>query len=178
MPSSTGMVLQQRVPFALCEAQGYAYAAVSTAAKLAHALLHRAEAIEFLRRAEYLRNRFNDDFWCEEMSTYVMALDGAKRQCCVLSSNAGQCLFTGIATHRRAALVAERMLSGEWFSGWGIRTISSSEARFNPMSYHNGSIWPHDNALISFRGMCELPILKWMMRRWISMLPVLVRMSA
>jgi len=124
---------------ALCGVQGYAYAAFRAAAKLAHALRHRAEVIEFVREAEYLRNRFNDEFWCEEMSTYVMALDGAKRQCCVLSSNAGQCLFTGIATHKRAVLVAEKMLSGKCFSGWGIRTISSSEARFNPMSYHNGS---------------------------------------
>jgi len=78
-----------------------------------------------------------------------MALDGDKRQCCVTSSNAGQCLFTGIATPKRAALVAKRLLSAECFSGWGIRTISSSEVRFNPMSYHNGSVWPHDNALIA-----------------------------
>lgn len=139
---------------ALCEVQGYAYAAFRAAAKLAHALRHKVDAIEFVRKAERLRNRFNDEFWCEEMSMYVMALDGDKRQCCVVSSNAGQCLFTGIATPRRATLVAEKMLSKDCFSGWGVRTISSSEARFNPMSYHNGSVWPHDNALIAY-GMAQ-----------------------
>jgi glycogen debranching enzyme len=88
-------------------------------------------------------------FWCEDVSSYAIAIDGEKRRCCVVASNAGQCLFTGIATQERAVRVAKTLLANDSYSGWGIRTVSRSESRFNPMAYHNGSIWPHDNALIA-----------------------------
>jgi glycogen debranching enzyme len=139
---------------ALCEVQGYAYAAYRAAATLAEMLQHNTDAVHFTERAETLRMRFNEEFWCEEISTYAIALDGEKRRCCVVASNAGQCLFTGIATPEQAARVAGTLLSKESYSGWGIRTVSSSESRFNPMAYHNGSVWPHDNALIAY-GMAK-----------------------
>lgn len=135
-------------PIALCEVQGYVYAAKSLAAKMAAAkgLADRAEGLA--REAESLRMRFEKAFWCDDIGTYAMALDGRKSACRVRSSNAGQLLFTGIVSEKRAAAVAEQLLSPTFFTGWGIRTIASSEARYNPMSYHNGSVWPHDNALI------------------------------
>jgi glycogen debranching enzyme len=133
----------------LCEVQGYAYAAYRGAAKLAAALGQDAQESDFSAQADGLHRRFNKAFWCEELSTYAMALDGEKRPCCVLASNAGHCLFAGIATPERASPIAETLLSQQCFSGWGIRTVASSESRFNPMSYHNGSVWPHDNALIA-----------------------------
>jgi glycogen debranching enzyme len=107
----------------------------------------RAQALA--ARAEALRNRFEETFWCEELGTYALALDGKKRRCEVRSSNAGQCLFTGIASRERAARVAAGLLDHASFSGWGIRTVGAGEARYNPMSYHNGSVWPHDNSLIA-----------------------------
>jgi len=134
---------------AMCEVQGYAYAAYKAAGMLAEVLGHSTEASLFVRRAETLRSIFNESFWCEELSTYAMALDGEKRRCCVVSSNAGHSLFAGIATQERAERVAQTLLAVESYSGWGIRTISSAESRFNPMAYHNGSVWPHDNALIA-----------------------------
>jgi len=139
---------------ALCEVQGYAYAAYRAAATLAEMLGYNTDSVRFVEQAETLRMRFNEEFWCEEISTYAIALDGEKRRCCVVASNAGQCLFTGIATPERAARVVETLLSKESYSGWGIRTVSSSESRFNPMAYHNGSVWPHDNALIAY-GMAK-----------------------
>src|SRR6476469_630774 len=100
-------------------------------------------------RADRLRERFEEAFWCEDLGTYALALDGDKRQCKVVASNAGQCLFTGIVHPDRAHRVAHRLLSAESFSGWGVRTVSTTAARYNPMAYHNGSVWPHDNALIA-----------------------------
>ena len=93
--------------------------------------------------------RFEDAFWCEEIGTYALALDGAKRPCRVRTSNAGHALMTGIARLDRARRVAESMLQPAFWSGWGIRTVAQGEPRYNPMSYHNGSIWPHDNSLIA-----------------------------
>jgi glycogen debranching enzyme len=139
---------------ALCEVQGYAFAAYRGAARLAAALGQDAQGSDFLARANGLYRRFNEAFWCEELSTYAIALDGEKRPCRVVASNAGHCLFTGIATQERAAQIAETLLSKQCFSGWGIRTVADSESRFNPMSYHNGSVWPHDNALIA-QGMAN-----------------------
>ena len=107
-----------------------------------------ARADELQREADALRIRFEQAFWCEDIGTYALALDGDKRPCRVRSSNAGQLLFTGIVTEEHAAAVAEQLMGPTFFTGWGIRTIASSEARYNPMSYHNGSVWPHDNALI------------------------------
>ncbi|MGE3623916.1 MAG: glycogen debranching N-terminal domain-containing protein [Bdellovibrionales bacterium] len=136
-------------PIALCEVQAYVYAAKSSAAGMAAALGHAVLSEKLRQQAETLRQRFEAAFWCEEMGTYALALDGDKRQCKVRSSNAGQTLFTGIASPEHAERVAARLLNREGFSGWGIRTLSSGERRYNPMAYHNGSIWPHDNALIA-----------------------------
>jgi hypothetical protein len=99
------------------------------------------------KRRFYERNLISA-FWCEDIGIFALALDGSKTPCRVRTSNAGHALFTGIATPERAARVAEALVGPASFSGWGIRTVASSEARFNPISYHNGSIWPHDNAII------------------------------
>ena len=133
---------------AICEVQGYVYAAKRLAAKIAAAVDLPERASELLREAENLRLQFEAAFWCDDIRTYALALDGQKRPCRVRSSNAGQVLFTGIAAEERAAAIADQLLGPEFFTGWGVRTIASSEARYNPMSYHNGSVWPHDNALI------------------------------
>ena len=108
-----------------------------------------AAARQLDAEAERLAERFEAAFWCAEIGTYALALDGAKQPCRVRTSNAGQVLFTGIAAPERAARVADGLLQPQFFSGWGIRTVASGEARYNPMSYHNGSVWPHDNALIA-----------------------------
>ena len=100
-------------------------------------------------QARQLAERFEEAFWCEELGTYALALDGAKQPCKVRSSNAGQLLFTGIVREDRARKVAGDLLRPHFFTGWGIRTVAHGEARYNPMSYHDGSIWPHDNALIA-----------------------------
>ena len=136
-------------PIALCEVQGYVYGAKRHAALLAEALGHPQRAAALAGQAEAMRLRFESQFWCEDLSTYALALDGAKQPCRVISSNAGQVLFTGITSTERAQRVATTLMSPAAFGGWGIRTIGSSESRYNPMSYHNGSIWPHDNGLIA-----------------------------
>ncbi|MBO9498066.1 MAG: amylo-alpha-1,6-glucosidase [Novosphingobium sp.] len=135
-------------PIALCEVQGYTYGAWHAAATIMERRGEREPAAVFRRRAEALRKNFDRDFFDEELGTYVLALDGEKKPCRVRSSNAGQVLFTGLALPHRAGRVAECLMDAGSFSGWGIRTIHAAEARYNPMSYHNGSIWPHDNALI------------------------------
>src|SRR5262249_50473467 len=136
-------------PIALCEVQGYAYAARRGAGRLAGLLGFRDQAEGLHRSAERLRERFEEAFWCEELSTYALALDGKKEPCRVRTSNPGHCLFTGIAGEARAARVARELLEEDCYTGWGVRTLSSSEVRYNPMSYHNGSIWPHDNAILA-----------------------------
>jgi glycogen debranching enzyme len=135
-------------PIAICEVQGYVYAAKRSAARLAAILRKDALATTLATEAEELRERFEAAFWCEELSTYALALDGHKRLCRVRSSNAGHALFAEIACPERAVRTAATLLDDDSFSGWGIRTIPASEVRYNPMSYHNGSVWPHDNALI------------------------------
>jgi glycogen debranching enzyme len=134
-------------PIALCEIQGYAYAAWLGAARLALVWGDEDSAGRWQRRAERLRASFEDAFWCDEISTYALALDGAKRPCRVRSSNPGHCLFSGIASPERARAVRGTLMSDPSFAGWGVRTVAAGESRYNPMSYHNGSIWPHDNAL-------------------------------
>ena len=134
-------------PIALCEVQGYAYAAFRGAATIARALGHSAAVSELTSRAASLREAFERAFWLDELDTYALALDGAKQPCCVRSSNPAHCLFAGIAAPDRARRVAASLMASEMFSGWGVRTIGTAEARYNPMSYHNGSLWPHDNAL-------------------------------
>ena len=136
-------------PIALCEVQGYVYAAKRHAAAMARALGFAAVAATLEEQAQKLKERFDEAFWCGDISMYALALDGEKRPCRVRTSNAGQVLFTGIANPERARSMANILLGQEFFSGWGIRTVSSSQARYNPMSYHNGSVWPHDNALIA-----------------------------
>jgi glycogen debranching enzyme len=136
-------------PIALCEVQGYVYDAKVKACKIAKTLGYREVASRLEGEATQLKEKFNQMFWSESKQTYVIALDGKKNQCNVMSSNAGHCLFSGIATPERAALIAKNLLSENMFSGWGIRTISTLEQRYNPMSYHNGSVWPHDNAMIA-----------------------------
>jgi glycogen debranching enzyme len=136
-------------PIALCEVQGYVYEAKLRAADLAERLGELPLAQELREAAGLLKKNFNEAFWCEEIGMYALALDGNKQQCAVPSSNAGHCLWSGIATPERAARIAEQLLQEEFFCGWGIRTIPSTEARYNPMAYHNGSVWPHDNAIIA-----------------------------
>jgi glycogen debranching enzyme len=136
-------------PVALCEVQGYVYAARIAAAQIAELLGDEKKANTLRQQAEQLRRRFEDTFWCEELGTYALALDGKKQPCRIRTSNPGHCLFTGIASPERAARVADNLLNATFFSGWGVRTVADSEARYNPMSYHNGSIWPHDNAIFA-----------------------------
>jgi len=136
-------------PIALCEVQGYAYAAKLAGARLARAFgeLDLAEKLE--SSAVVLKSRFDQAFWSEELGTYVLALDGQKKQCRVRASNAGHALFCKIASDDHARSAAASLMSTDLYSGWGVRTVGSSEARYNPMSYHNGSVWPHDNAIIA-----------------------------
>jgi glycogen debranching enzyme len=136
-------------PIALCEVQGYAYLAYREAALLAFDLGEKSLSVELEEKAEQLRLRFEAAYWCEELGTYALALDGAGAACQVRTSNAGQLLFTGLVRPERAARVAQDLFSAQFFTGWGIRTVGTREKRFNPTSYHNGSVWPHDNALIA-----------------------------
>ncbi|HEX7236817.1 MAG TPA: amylo-alpha-1,6-glucosidase [Gammaproteobacteria bacterium] len=136
-------------PIALCEVQGYVYAAKRYAAALAHALGEFARARELDEAAQALRQRFEEVFWCDDLSTYALALDGRKQLCRVRASNAGHCLYAGIVGDERAGRLASTLLCDASYSGWGIRTLAQTEAHYNPMSYHNGSVWPHDNALIA-----------------------------
>ena len=136
-------------PIALCEVQGYVYAAKRGAARLAVMLGDHARAAALESQVSLLRSRFEDAFWCDEISTYAMALDGRKQRCRIRTSNAGHCLYTGIASSDHAYQIAHLLLSKDFFSGWGIRTVACGESRYNPISYHNGSVWPHDNALVA-----------------------------
>jgi len=134
---------------ALCEVQGYVHAAKLAASELAKILSDTTRSQELSKQAGALAHRFEKSFWCDDLSTYAIALDGNKQPCRVRTSNAGHCLFAGIATEEHAQRVATTLTDETSFSGWGIRTVATSEARYNPMSYHNGSLWPHDNALIA-----------------------------
>jgi glycogen debranching enzyme len=136
-----------RPPIALCEVQGYAYAAWLAGAELTEALNEELEPDELRRRARALREAFERDFWMPDEAFYALALDGEKRPCEVIASNAGHCLWTGLVDEARAGAVTKRLLADDMFSGWGMRTLSSRERRYNPMSYHDGSVWPHDNAV-------------------------------
>ena len=136
-------------PIALCEVQGYVYAAKRLAARCARRLGKPAFGDDLDEQAVKLAERFESAFWREDIGTYALALDGQKRPCCVRTSNAGQVLLSGIASPERAESVMRGLMRPSFFSGWGIRTVASEEQRYNPMSYHNGSVWPHDNALIA-----------------------------
>jgi glycogen debranching enzyme len=155
--------LLAKAPIALCEVQGYVYEAKIKAAQMASALDVDGVAEQLLDQAGSLREHFLKAFWSEELGTYALALDRDKRPCMVRSSNAGHCLFSGIAAAGHAAVIARDMMQEGFYSGWGVRTIAASEARYNPMSYHNGSVWPHDNAMIAF-GMARYRLKEWALR--------------
>ena len=137
-------------PIALCEVQGYVYSALKNAAYIARKLDHKDMARDLAKKAQKLKKKFNSAFWDEELRTFVIALDGENEKCRVKSSNAGQCLFTEIVDNKYAGILSEVLMDPDMFSGWGIRTLSSESVRYNPMSYHNGSVWPHDTALVAY----------------------------
>ena len=136
-------------PIALAEVQAYVYGARCAAARIASLLDRPKVSAEQAAKAQALRARFDEAFFDEALGTYVLALDGDKRPCRVLTSNAGHALLTGIAYPERAPSVAATLMAEHSFSGWGVRTVAATERRYNPMSYHNGSVWPHDNALLA-----------------------------
>jgi len=136
-------------PLALCEVQGYVYGAKLGAARIARSLGEMPRAIALVEAAQELQARFNNDFWCADIESFALALDGNKDPCRVRTSNPGHCLYTGIAHAERGRQVIAGFGDEQFFSGWGVRTVAESELRFNPMSYHNGAIWPHDNSLLA-----------------------------
>jgi glycogen debranching enzyme len=136
-------------PIALAEVQAYAHAAYLGAGHLAAALGFADKAQSLTKAAAELRHRFEEAFWQEDLGCYALALDADKRPCRVRASNAGHALLGGLASPERALAVADTLMAPGFFSGWGIRTLAEGEARYNPASYHNGSIWPHDNGLIA-----------------------------
>ena len=149
-------------PIALCEVQSYVYAAKRGIATVAREMGQNELAEKLDAQAKELRTKFGRAFWDEALGMFVLALDGEKKPCAVRASNAGHCLFSGIATEPQERSVAQALLSPELFSGWGIRTLGTGENRYNPMSYHNGSMWPHDNAVIAYGALRhpnkELPL--------------------
>ncbi len=134
---------------ALCEVQGYVYGAKLGAARIARSLGEMPRAIALVEAAQALQARFNSAFWCDDIETFALALDGAKQPCRVRTSNPGHCLYSGVAHAERARQIIAGFGDEQMFSGWGVRTVAESELRFNPMAYHNGAIWPHDNALLA-----------------------------
>ena len=140
-------------PIALLEVQGYAYAAWEAMANMARLIGDDRQA-EWAARAEAVRALVEERFWMEDEQFYAIALDGDGEQCRSIGSNAGHLLFTGLPSAERARAVTKRMLGAEFRSGWGLRTLATGQARFNPMSYHNGSVWPHDTAMAA-AGMAQ-----------------------
>src|SRR6185436_794191 len=134
-------------PIALSEAQGYFHAALLAGASIAEAAGAPERAPALRQRAERLRERFEEDFWLPDEAFYALALDREGAPCRVISSNPGHLLWTRIVSDSRAQIVARRLMQDDMFTGWGLRTLSSRERQYNPMSYHNGSVWPHDTAL-------------------------------
>jgi glycogen debranching enzyme len=134
-------------PIALCEVQAYVYAAYRARAQLANHAGDERAAVAWRKKAKQLKRAFNEQFWLPDLGWYAVGLDKDKRKIDALTSNIGHCLWTGIADKDKAASVARHLMSDEMFSGWGIRTLATTMGAYNPMSYHNGSVWPHDNAL-------------------------------
>jgi glycogen debranching enzyme len=134
-------------PVAVVEVQGYACAALLSMARLGAQRAEPARCTAWRERALRLRQAIEERFWVEELGFYALAIDGPDRPCRVRASNAGHLLYCGVPTPARAARVAEQLLAQDFSSGWGIRTLAVHESRYNPMSYHNGAIWPHDTAL-------------------------------
>ena len=137
-----------KTPIALCEVQGYVYGAYLARHHFAVEMGDQKTAARYRQKAADLKTAFNRDFWLDDRGWYAMALDHEKRPVDALASNMGHCLWTGIVDEERAPLVAGRLMSPDLYSGWGIRTLAESMAAFNPISYHNGSVWPHDNAIV------------------------------
>jgi glycogen debranching enzyme len=138
-----------RPPIALVEVQGYAYRAKREIASLFRRAGDDERAARLEREAEELRRRFNRDFWLESKGVYALALQGDKKPVTVVSSNPGQALWTGIAEDEKARRTMERLMADDMFSGWGVRTLSENERRYNPVGYHLGTVWPHDNSIIA-----------------------------
>ncbi|HZU76852.1 MAG TPA: glycogen debranching N-terminal domain-containing protein [Dehalococcoidia bacterium] len=136
-------------PIALVEVQAYVYAGLLGMAEIGEALGERAVARRLRAEARAMRARFNRDFWMPEQGYYAFALDGQKRRVESIASNPGHALFAGIVPRSRGPALARHLLGGPLFSGWGVRTLSADSPRFNPMGYHIGSVWPHDNSLIA-----------------------------
>jgi glycogen debranching enzyme len=136
-------------PKALCELQGYTYDAWQRMAEIYDAIGRPERAAELRAKAQALFTRFNEVFWNESIGFYAYALDGEKRQVLSIASNAGHCLWSGIVPPDRAARVVRRLMQPDMWSGWGIRTLSADHPVYNPYSYQNGSVWPHDNAIIA-----------------------------
>ena len=136
-------------PIALCEVQAYVYDAYMARAWIAYDAGDAPLARELADRAAELKVRFNEQFWMPDRGYYAIALDGRKRQVDACASNMGHCLWVGLVDEDKAPLVAERLMSPEMFSGWGVRTLGTDMGAYNPASYHNGSVWPHDNAVIA-----------------------------
>lgn len=136
-------------PVAMVEVQGYVYMAKVEIADLYERVGDMDRARTLRQEAAALRERFNRDFWLEDMTFYALALQAGGKPAAVVSSNVGQALWTGIVDEKRACHVERRLMAPDMFSDWGVRTLSSAELRYNPNSYHLGSVWPHDNALIA-----------------------------
>lgn len=141
-------------PIALAEVQGYTYAAKRRIADVYAALGREDVATELHKQSDALRAAFNDVYWMPDEGFYAMALDGAKRQVQSVTSNPGHCLYCEMVDDDKAAVVCERLMAPDMFSGWGIRTLSCASPAYNPMSYHTGSVWPHDNAIIAAGFKC------------------------
>lgn len=136
-------------PIALVEAQGYVYQAKRNVARVARDLGEHALAEQLERQAAELKERFNRDFWMEEPGYFALALDGQKRQVKTITSNPGHCLWSRIVDDDKAPKVVRRLLSPALSSGWGIRTLAARQRPYDPIGYHTGTVWPHDNALIA-----------------------------
>ena len=136
-------------PIALCEVQGYVYAAYVARAHFAREAGDTETRDAYIHRALELRRHFNEDFWLEDLGTFALGLDADKRPIAAVASNPGHCLWTGIVDRDKAPLLADRLLASDMFTGWGVRTLGTSMPAYNPVSYHNGSVWPHDNAIVA-----------------------------
>lgn len=136
-------------PIALCEVQAYVYEAKRSVAEMAREMGDLALATALAEQARALQVQFQRAFWCDEIGSYAIALDGLKQPCKVRASNAGHALWSGIASPEHARRITDSLMEPDFFSGWGIRTVARGQVHYNPMAYHNGSIWPHDNALIA-----------------------------
>ncbi len=135
-------------PIAMAEVQGYVYDAKRKMAEIYRLLGEPEKAQRMNLEAQRLKEQFNEAFWMPDQGFYALALDGSKRQVDSITSNPGHCLWSGIVDVEKAGQVAERLMAPDMFSGWGIRTLSTKMGRYNPVSYHNGSVWPHDNSII------------------------------